>query len=139
MTDEQPIDLIRRMPNLYYAAELAARAPDEQMPTGYAEAVLARANELYEAIAQCIIDSELTAGQRARAADALNMIRYGPRDRARLDLTAKVFNSVPIEKDGIGRQAHESLLANFAEARKHINAEAIATRDLVHLLHTKAA
>lgn len=43
MTNEQPIDLIRRMPNLYYAAELAARAPHDQMPVGYAEAVLARA------------------------------------------------------------------------------------------------
>lgn len=67
------------------------------------------------------------------------MLRAAPRERARLDLAAKVFNSVPIEKDGIGRQAHESLLANFAEARERINAEASATRDLVRLLHTTAA
>lgn len=136
---DQPIDLIRRMPNLYYAAELAARAPHDQMPTGYAEAVLDRANELYEAIAQCIIDSDLAPGQRARAADALNMIRYAPRDRARLDLAAKVFNSIPVDESTVGRQGRELLQANFAEAREHINAEASATRDLVHLLHTKAA
>lgn len=136
---DQPIDLIRRMPHLYYAAELAARAPHDQMPTGYAEAVLGRAGELYDALTRCILDSELTKGQRAQAVDALKMLRAAPRERARLDLAAKVFNSVPIEKDGIGRQAHEALLANFAEARERINAEASATHDLVRLLHALAA
>jgi hypothetical protein len=136
---DQPIDLIRRMPHLYYAAELAARAPHDQMPTGYAEAVLGRAGELYDALTRCILDSELTKGQRAQAVDALKMLRAAPRERARLDLAAKVFNSIPADESTVGKQGRELLQANFAEARERINAEASATNDLMRLLHTLVA
>lgn len=133
------IELIRRMPTLYYAAELATRAPHDQMPPGYAEAVLARAGELYDAITQCILDSDLTAGQRAQAADALKMLRAAPRERARFDLAAKVFNSIPVGEDSLGEQAYRLLHANFTDSAEHRNAEASATHDLVRLLHTTAA
>lgn len=138
MTD-QPIDLIRRMPHLYYAAELATHAPRDQLPTGYAEAVLGHAGELYDSLTRCIIDSDLTAGQRAQAVDALKMLRAAPRERARLDLAAKVVNSIPVGEGTVGKQARELLQANFGEARERINAEASAVRDLVRLLHTVAA
>lgn len=139
MTDEQPIDLIRCMPQLYYAAEVAAHAHADHVPYEYAATVELRAGAMYQALADRIIASDLTALQRATAATALQMLRDAPRQRARIDLAGKAFNSIPAGDAVLGADARRLLQENFEASTVHRGAEASAMSDLMRLLHAKAA
>lgn len=133
MTDHS-IDLAR-LPQLYYAAEVAAHARFH-VPREYAATVKARADEVYEALAEHIASADLTALERATVTTALHMLRDAPRERARLDIAGKAFISVPAGDTVLSDDARRLLRENFDASTGHREAEASALADLLRLLRT---
>jgi hypothetical protein len=135
---DQPIDLIRTMPTLYYATELASRAGDA-LPTRYEHDLRKAAGEAYDALLDAIISADLTPAQRKAATAALETLRRTPADRARHTIAGHAITNTPREFIRRDQDRRAALLANNAAAAQAVHDELTASRTLLELLHTTAA
>lgn len=136
---EQPIDLIRTMPTLYYATEMASRAGDA-LPTGYEHDLRKAAGQAYDALLDAIIGADLTPAQRKAATGALETLRRTPADRARHTIAGHAITNTPHEGAGARSEGRrDALLANNTAGAQALHDELEASRTLLELLHTTAA
>jgi hypothetical protein len=133
MNHDYSVDLAG-LPQLYYAAAVAAHAHAAHIPNEYAATVQTRAEEVYRAFEGRIAAADLTALERATATTALRMLRDAPRERARLDIAAKAFVSVPARDAVLGEDSRRLRAENYATSTEHREAEASALGDLLRLL-----
>lgn len=138
MSDE-PIDLIRRMPNLYYALEESVMVGSRELSSDYEHELRKLAGAVYDALAEAINGCKLGPNATKRAVVALETLRQAPAKRARINAAARVLMAVPREGTTLGERRAPDLEANLAAGNECINTEATAARTLVELLHTKAA
>lgn len=136
---DQPIDLIRTMPTLYYLTELASRAGDA-LPTGYEHDLRAAAGKAYDALLDAIIGADLTPAQRKAATAALETLRRTPADRARHTIARHTIENTPHEGAGARSDGRsDAMLVNNAARAQAVHDELVASRTLLELLHTTAA
>lgn len=131
--------LVRRMPQLYYSAELADCAPFDTLPLGYAEAIRTKAGALADALTTRIMSAGLDEDDRAAAVAALETLRNCPRERARLNLAGKVFMSLRMGDAPDGDDPRDLLAHNLEAHHEYMHAELAAGHTLMRLLHTTAA
>lgn len=133
------IDLIRRLPELRYAAALAALTPAESLPDGYAQRVHRAATNVRDQLAAAISNADLPAAKHAKACEAFGILSNSAEKRARIDIAGRALMAVPSGDDALTLDRKELIKANFDASAAHIHAEANAARELLQLLHDLAA
>jgi hypothetical protein len=133
------IDLIRRLPDLRYAAALAAITPEGILPEGYAQRVHREATRVYDQLGATITAAALPTGQHNRACAALGALSNSAEDRARVDIGGRALIALPPRCGKLSQERPAMAKANFDASAAHLNAEAEAQRELMKLLHVLGA
>lgn len=136
---DQPIDLIRRLPYLYYAVESALNA-GQALPVGYPAKVRKLADAARSKLADAIEAAELPPASRQRAEAAIDALCAVPRQRARINAAGRALMAIPRENAGELSDGRQALIdKNLKASADCIHDEAAATRVLATLLHALAA
>lgn len=136
---DQPIDLIRRLPHLYYAIEDAAMVGERELDGQYGIELQRLASETYDALAEAINACQLPTQARGRAVLALKTLRKSAAKRARINVAGRVLMAVPRDAGALSERRAADMKANLEASAECISVEAIAARTLLELLHTTAA
>jgi hypothetical protein len=133
------IDLIRRLPNLYYAVASVLDA-GRALPVGYPGKVRALADAHRAQLAEIIKGADLPPASRKQAEAALETLCMVPGQRARINAAGHALMDIPREGAGDLSEGRGALIdANLKARAECIHDEATATRTLAELLHTLAA
>ena len=138
MTD-QPIDLIRRLPHLYYVLENATMAGERELDGEYAIELQRLAGETYDALAEAINACQLSAQATRNAVTALETLRKSAARRARINVAGRVIMEFPRDTGAIAERRAADVKANLEASAECINREATAMRTLLAWRHTTAA
>lgn len=139
MTDASLIDLIRRMPQLYYAAEKVTRA-GQYLDSDYEQGLRAACAEVHDELCERINGADVAPEELRQAVDALETLRRSPAERARIDIACTALSCLgPTRTGDLYSRRGDDLLALLHKAGTMAAAEMGATRVLVELLHTTAA
>lgn len=136
---DQPIDLIRRLPHLYYSLENATMAGTRHLNGDYEHELRRLAGETYDALTEAINACQLPTQARGRAVLALETLRKSPAKRARINVAGRVIMEFPRDPGAIAERRMSDAKANLEASAECISVEAIAMRILLELLHTTAA
>lgn len=135
----QPIDLIRRLPHLYYSLENAAMAGTRHLNGDYEHELRRLAGETYDALAEAINACQLSARVTREAVTALETLRKSAAKRARINVAGRVIMEFPRDTGSLAERRAADVKANLEASAECINREATAMRTLLELLHTTAA
>jgi hypothetical protein len=134
------IDLIRRLPHLYHAIEVATMAGTGELDSDYEHELRRLASEMYDDLAEAINACKLSVPAIKRAVIALETLRQAPAKRARINVAGRVLMEIPaVGASVLSERRHADVTANLAAATECISLEANAARTLVELLHTLTA
>lgn len=136
---DQPIDLIRRLPHLYYSLENAAMVRHRELDGAYRTELQRLARETYDALAEAINACQLSAQATRRAVTALETLRNSAAKRARINVAGRVIMEFPRDTGAFSERRAADVKANLEASAECINREATAMRTLLELLHTTAA
>lgn len=136
----EPIDLIRQLPHLYHALEVATMAGTRELDSDYEHELRRLAGDMYDDLAEAINACKLSAPATKRAVIALETLRQSPAKRARINVAGRVLMEIPAVGAGVLSERRQAdVTANLAAAAECISLEANAARTLVELLHTLTA
>lgn len=136
MSDD-PIDLIRRLPQLYYATEKAAHA-GQYLDSAYTRGLRAACAEAYDELCEHLNGFDLELEKLRQAVAALDTLRDSPAERARIDTACTALSCLgPTRTGDLYNRRSDDMLELLHKAGTMAAAEMGATRVLVDLLHTK--
>ncbi len=131
------LELLHRLRKLAYAVESAEATAADLLPERYAEDLRAEVHDCRWEVVRRLADLGLTPEDDAAAVRTLESLESSAKARARLDLAARVFASVPTGDHPLGRDRVRLIRANFAAMTERLNAEESVTETLLELLPDK--